>query len=245
MSLAAAAGSRVLLVCATRGEEGEPVEGVLAKDEELGDRRMAELALSARILGAEEPHWLGYEDSGMMGEPANDNPGCFWQADVEEAAKRLAIILTEVDASVLTIYDSHGTYGHPDHIQVHLVGLRAAKIAGIENVFEATGNRTRFLESMASPDPAMVELMKDGPDAADMETFGTARDDLSYEIDVSAVIDTKRKAMMAHASQIGPDSFFLAMPPEAFVEAFGIESFNIPGRTNTGGPEMVNLLPGL
>ncbi len=64
----------------------------------------------------------------MMGEPTNDNPACFWQADVEEAAERLATILREVDADVLTIYDDHGNYGHPDHIQVHRVGSRAAEL---------------------------------------------------------------------------------------------------------------------
>ena len=32
---------------------------------------------------------------------------------------------------MLTIYDSDGGYGHPDHIQVHRVGVRAAELAGI------------------------------------------------------------------------------------------------------------------
>ena len=31
--------------------------------------------------------------------------------------------------------------------------------------------------------------------------------------------------MEAHASQIGPETFFLAMPPEAFRAAFGTEWF--------------------
>ena len=61
--------------------------------------------------------------------------------DVEEAAGRLAEILTEVDADVLTIYDDHGGYGHPDHIQIHRVGLRAAELAGTPHVYEATTNR--------------------------------------------------------------------------------------------------------
>ena len=30
---------------------------------------------------------------------------------------------------MLTIYDDNGGYGHPDHIQVHRVGLRAAALA--------------------------------------------------------------------------------------------------------------------
>ena len=66
--------------------------------------------------------FLGYTDSGMMGEPTNDAPYCFWQADVEHAARRLAVILDEEEPDVLTIYDDNGGYGHPDHIQVHRVG---------------------------------------------------------------------------------------------------------------------------
>ena len=70
----AAAGNRVVLVCATRGEQGEPQPGVLNPGEQLWKRRWAELTESARILGAEEPRWLGYEDSGMIGEPNQQQP---------------------------------------------------------------------------------------------------------------------------------------------------------------------------
>ena len=42
---------------------------------------------------------------------------------------------------MLTIYDDNGNYGHPDHIQVHRVGARAAELAGTPQVFEATMNR--------------------------------------------------------------------------------------------------------
>ena len=70
--------------------------------------------------------YLGYRDSGMAGEPTNDDPACFWQADVDEAAARLARILDQEQAEVFATYDENGGYGHPDHIQVHRVGLRAA-----------------------------------------------------------------------------------------------------------------------
>src|SRR5579871_6794600 len=95
MAKAAAEGHRVVLVVATRGERGEPQPGVLAPGEELWERRVREVADAAAILGVSRYEFLGYADSGMMGEPTNDLPDTFWQADVEEAARRLAGILAE------------------------------------------------------------------------------------------------------------------------------------------------------
>ena len=87
LARAAAAGHRVVLVFATRGELGEPVPGVLEPGEQLAMRRSAECYASAAALGAKRVEFLGFTDSGMMGEPSNDAPFCFWQADVEYAAR--------------------------------------------------------------------------------------------------------------------------------------------------------------
>ena len=113
---AVAQGHRVILVSATRGEHGEVEEGFLRENESLASRRETELSNAGTILGASRVEFLGYVDSGMMGTPENDLPGSFWSADVEEAAQRLAQILREENADILTIYDPDGTYGHPDHI---------------------------------------------------------------------------------------------------------------------------------
>jgi LmbE family N-acetylglucosaminyl deacetylase len=74
MALAARAGHRVVLVLGTRGEQGEPVPGVLAEGEQLWERRVVETHRSAEILGVERVEFLGYEDSGMMGEPTTPTP---------------------------------------------------------------------------------------------------------------------------------------------------------------------------
>jgi LmbE family N-acetylglucosaminyl deacetylase len=92
-------------------------------------RRSAECYTSAAALGAKRVEFLGFTDSGMMGEPSNDAPFCFWQADVEYAARTLAVLLDQEEPDVLTIYDDNGVYGHPDHIQVHRVGKRAGELS--------------------------------------------------------------------------------------------------------------------
>ncbi len=245
MLQAARAGHRVVLVCATRGEHGEPQEGVLNEGEDLWERRMAELATACEILGAEPPRWLGYEDSGMIDTPTNDNPACFWQADLDEASERFAAILREVDADVVTIYDSHGGYGHPDHIMVHRAGLAGAKLAGVEHVYEATINRTRALAMMSQAREAGLMDPDNGPGIEEDPTFGTLEEDISFLIDVTDVAVEKKQAIAAHRSQVGPDSFFLSMPDEAFNMMFGMESFALPGVTGTGGPQEVDVLPGL
>ena len=224
MAKAAAAGHRVVLVVATRGEQGEPQPGVLADGEPLWERRVVETHRSAEILGAERVEFLGYEDSGMMGEPTNDNPACFWQADVDEAADRLAAILRDVDADVLTIYDEHGNYGHPDHIQVHRVGVRAAEKAGVDRVFEATMNRDEVRRQIAEAAELMAEVFEE-EDRADVEDeeFGMPEEVITHAVDVTDHVLAKREAMQAHRSQIGPDTFFLKMPDEIFARAFGTE----------------------
>ncbi|TDV51068.1 PIG-L family deacetylase [Actinophytocola oryzae] len=219
-------GHRVVLVVATRGELGEVPDGFLGTGEELWQRRIVETQAAADILGVDRVEFLGYTDSGMMGEPTNDRPGTFWTADVDEAAARLAEILKEENADVLTVYDDHGGYGHPDHIQVHRVGMRAAELAGTPRVYQATINRDRALAGRAAGN---------GPELAD--DFGTPESEITCAVDVTRFTTYKRAAMRAHASQISEESFFLAMPDDAFRFAFGTEWFiregEGPGITET------------
>jgi LmbE family N-acetylglucosaminyl deacetylase len=228
MAKAAAEGHRVVLVTATRGEHGEVVDGYLAAGESLAERRITELSDASAILGVARQEFLGYVDSGMMGTPENDAPESFWRADLDEAAGRLAAILTSEEADVLTVYDDHGNYGHPDHIQVHRVGVRAAELASTPRVFEATVNRDvmqlRLLEASASGDPRIAGqaavMVERG-----LDQMGSPAEMINTEVDVRPWLDRKRKALFAHGSQVNEASFFAIMPPEAFEVAFGQEWF--------------------
>lgn len=243
LALAHDAGHRTVLVFATRGELGTPVEGVLADGEQLAIRRTAECYDSAEVLGVDRVEFLGYCDSGMVGDHTNDHPWTFWQADVEQAANRLAAILHEEQAALLTTYDDHGGYGHPDHIQVHRVGRRAAEVAGVPLVAQATHSRELATRSVdEARDGELPELSAESMEGFEgveppslPPDFGTPVADITHVVDVTAVIDRKRSSMRAHASQIGADHFMVTMPDPVFAYVFGTEWFVVDRLDAAGG----------
>jgi LmbE family N-acetylglucosaminyl deacetylase len=239
LARAVAAGHRVVLVFATRGELGEPVPGVLEPGEQLAVRRSAECYASAAAIGAARVEFLGYTDSGMMGEPANAAPFCFWQADVEHAARRLAVVLDEEEPDVLTVYDDNGGYGHPDHIQVHRVGRRAADLSAVPVVVQGTINRDWMVRGLRGA--AESGLLPDGfePPRLDEPTFGKPESEITHRVDAVDFLDAKRASMRAHASQIGPDHFLLAMPEPMFAMGMGVEFYIVdPEPSPAAAPEL-------
>jgi LmbE family N-acetylglucosaminyl deacetylase len=223
-----AEGHRVVLVVATAGEAGlaEPIQ----HDTGLGGVRLAELAASARALGCARVECLGYGDSGSDG---GVRPGSFSAVDTEVAAGRLARILTEEDADVLTVYDRFGGYGHPDHIAVHQVGLRAAQLAGTPVVLEATVDRDSLRRVMSWV--AWVPGLPAGFHPDRFTQAYTARAQLTHRVDVRRHLDAKRAALAAHTSQATGSSMrtvavLLRLPSRVFRRVLGTEWFVEVGR---------------
>src|SRR5260370_16601960 len=122
MMKAKAHGHRVVLIAATRGEVGE----IYNMDEatsrpRLGEIRAAELKAACEILGVDRQEFLGYRDSGMVDTADNKDPRSFHQAELDDAADRLAVFLREERPDVVVTYAEDGIYGHPDHIKAHFV----------------------------------------------------------------------------------------------------------------------------
>jgi LmbE family N-acetylglucosaminyl deacetylase len=233
LARAAAAGHRVVLVFATRGELGEPVPGVLEPGEPLVIRRSAECYVAAAVLGVNRVEFLGYTDSGMMGDPTNDAPYCFWQAGVEHAARRLAVILDEEEPDVVTIYDDNGGYGHPDHIQVHRVGRRAGELAGVPVIAQSTINRDWVARGARGSGAAHVEL------PPDVQRMGKPEAEITHRVQAVDFVEQKRNAMRAHASQIAPDHFLLTMPDPMFAMGMGVEFYIVESApTGAAAPEL-------
>ncbi len=236
MAALAEQGHRVVLVTATRGELGEIPDGLLAPGESLAERRKIELEEACRILGVARQTYLDYLDSGMAGEATNHRTGAFAAADVDEAGAALAVLLDGEGADVLVIYDEHGGYGHPDHVQVHRVGMVAAQRASTPVVYLTTMNRDQvgdLTNQMPETDWEPPEGSTDG-----WEEMGEPASRITTAVDVLPWIDLKRRAMEAHPSQISGDSFFLSMPDDVFAEVWGREWYiRIRPEPERSGPE--------
>lgn len=232
MARYAAEGAHVTLVTCTLGEEGEVIPAPLAhlapdRDDALGAYRVGELAAAMRELGVTDHRFLGgqgrYRDSGMMGVPQNERPGCFWQADVDEAGELLAEVIREVRPQVLVTYGPDGGYGHPDHIQAHRVAMRGAELAASGGPGGSAPHTVAAVYWNCVPRPVLDEgfaRLRTVADEGEIFPFpgftgetGFAEpgdvpgvvdtpDEVDVTVDASAYVEAKAAAMAAHATQV-------------------------------------------
>ncbi|MFJ9892017.1 N-acetyl-1-D-myo-inositol-2-amino-2-deoxy-alpha-D-glucopyranoside deacetylase [Streptomyces sp. NPDC091280] len=248
MAKYAAEGALVTLVTCTLGERGEVIPPALRQltGAALGDHRAGELAAAMGELGVGDFRLLGgagrYRDSGMMDTPDNDDPDCFWRADVDEAAGHLVEVIREVRPQVLVTYDPDGGYGHPDHIQAHRVALRAAELAAdagqsIAKVYWNRAPRTVVRDGFARLRDALPELpftasatLDDVPGVVDDGRITTA-------IDGTAYTAAKTAAMRAHATQleVAPDEPYFALSNHLAQPILTTEYYEL-AKGEPGGP---------
>ena len=238
LAKAVADGHRVVLVVATSGEAGltdGPVD-----PEALALRRREELRASAAAIGVARVEVLGYPDSGSATSPAVDpssHAGLpFADLDPRLPASDLHKILVEEGADVLTIYDAAGGYGHPDHVQVHRVGLLAARSAGTSVVLEATidreviGRAVRALRRLGRIVPM--------PELPDLSSSFCPPEELTHRVDVRPHLPAKVGSLRAHASQSvgGPRTLalLLHLPRPLRRRVLGTEWFREVGRSPNG-----------
>ncbi|MGY1578315.1 N-acetyl-1-D-myo-inositol-2-amino-2-deoxy-alpha-D-glucopyranoside deacetylase [Streptomyces sp. MN13] len=249
MARYAAEGAHVTLVTCTLGERGEVIPPALAHltGAALGAHRLRELAAAMAELGVTDFRRLGgdgrYADSGMMGIPDNDDPACFWQADVDEAAGHLLKVIQEVRPQVLVTYDPHGGYGHPDHIQAHRVAMRAVELAdeagcAPAKVYWNRAPRTvgeaafaRLREALPGLSFAEAGVLEDVPGVVDDERVTT-------EIDGGDThAAAKAAAMAAHATQIEVDGDWFALSNKLAQPVFRTEYYELVRGEQAGARE--------
>jgi LmbE family N-acetylglucosaminyl deacetylase len=230
----AAAGDRVVLAFATDGAAGL-ASAEYGAASGLAQHRRAEAAAAASALGVARVVWLGYADSGMADAPT-DAAERFADAVVEQAARRVADLLDEEHAEVLTGYDAHGGYGHPDHLQVHRVA-RAAQALAVRppRLLEATIDRTWLVRLLRLARP--FERLLPGLTLPADAVFA-ARHEITLRADVRGQLPAKRAALAAHASQASGGlrtvALLRALPGPLAARVIGTEWFiEVPVPTAT------------
>ncbi|MEZ5320878.1 MAG: PIG-L family deacetylase [Microthrixaceae bacterium] len=216
------AGDRAVVVFTTSGELGRPpsggdgrgTDGGLCDPVALRSHRRIEAERAGAILGVHEVVFLDHVDSGLGADSASRGAGAFVDVSPATVAAEIAAIARRVGACALVTYDEHGVYGHPDHIHVHLATMAAAALASVPTTYLATVDREylHFVEThvVARADDAIPTIRR----------VGTPTVEVTTELDVRAVIDTKRSAIAAHHSQVGDDP---SMGVTAFEEVYGFE----------------------
>ena len=249
-----AEGVRTVVVSCT-ADEGGIKDPELTSPEGLGMLRARELEEAGRILGVSRVALLGYRDSGMVGALSNGDPRSFLRAEPEVATGRLVRIIREERPDVVVTYAENGGYGHPDHVKAHQVAVRAIRDAADPDRYASTGAAWSVgkLYYVAFPRPWVEEFVRalrgvgiDAPESAPLgidaglglDEFCTPAELVTTAIDVAAYAATKRAALAAHRSQLGPDHFLMRMPSHLARQVWSREFFRrIPGPTLVRPPE--------
>jgi LmbE family N-acetylglucosaminyl deacetylase len=234
LARAAAEGHRVVIVVAC--------DGIMTAASEAPPTRLNELRASAAILGVQRVEHLGYADSGHGPILYPDPPDRqrFVRADTGEAAERLATILREEMADVLLSYDRNGGYGHRDHRKVHEVGKRAAELAGVDTVLEATMPR-EVVERLVRWMCALRIPFRCDPDA--LRAAYSPGSAITHRVNVRRFARQKQTALAAHRSQVNRRGgaapimrLLVRLPAPIFGVFLGREWFIDPAQTPVTKP---------
>lgn len=214
-------GVRAVLVTCTGGEEGDILNPAMDLPEvraDLAAVRQRELEAASALIGYDDVILLGYRDSGMPESEANARPDAFANADLDEAVARLVeIIRRERPQVILTYGDDQQGYPHPDHLRVHDISLPAFDLAGDQTYRPDLGEPFTPLKMYYSvwsrarveaTHNKFVELGLESPFSEDWFTRPNQDDRVTTSIDIGPWFDVRLEALLAHATQVDPDSAF-------------------------------------
>jgi mycothiol S-conjugate amidase len=240
-------GAWSVLVCCTGGEAGDILNPAMDTPEvkaDIANVRRRELERAAEILGYDELVWLGYRDSGMPESPENADPRSFAAAELDDAVQRLVAIIRRVRPHVVVTYpDEQSRYPHPDHLRVHEISDIAFDAAGDPERFPDAGEPWQPLklyyttwsrERIVAMHEKMLELGLESPYA---RWFEPPPDDApppppppppTTRIEVGAYYGHRKGALLAHATQIDPESpFWFALPDDVAAAVYPYDDYTL------------------
>ena len=239
LSFYAHGGVDVHIAIATDGAAGSMAEGHEVAREELAQVRGQELIAAVNILGG-NLHTLGYRDSGMKGDPANEHPDAFINSDDSEAICKVVELIRTYRPQVIMTHDETGGYFHPDHIRCWEVTTAAFHAAGDpeqfpelnlpphhpERLYYTAIPKSRInwfvrLQRLMGRDPERVGRNKD----INLTKLGIPDEKIHAHIDIRPSWEIKREASAEHKTQGGGGAFFRFFPNWVNKQLFGKEMF--------------------
>jgi mycothiol S-conjugate amidase len=238
-------GVDVLVCTLTGGERGDILNKAMDRPEiraNLAAVRRAEMDRAREILGVGQ-QFLGFTDSGLPeGDPPPPLPdGCFALEPLETAARPLVQAVRAFRPQVILGYDENGGYPHPDHVKSHQVTVEAFEAAAdpdryrdcgepwqpLKLYYFTTFHKARFTalheemvrRGLESPFAERLEEWVDNPDHPPLE--------ITTRVQCGDFFEIRDQALLAHATQIDPDSFWFACPLEVQQAAWPTEDFHL------------------
>ncbi|GAA4671337.1 mycothiol conjugate amidase Mca [Frondihabitans cladoniiphilus] len=250
-----ALGDEVLVVSCTGGEQGSILNEHLVPraraERDIAGLRFDEMAAAQAVMDIDHV-WLGYHDSGLPaeGEPVAVNS--FSTIPLAISAEPLVRIIRRFKPQVLVTYDENGGYPHPDHIRTHEISMYAAEAAADPARYPDAGpaweiakiyydrimnasrmNAIKAQLELEEPDSEALLKMKDM-----MQRFEERPDPSTSRVDVSDSFAIRDRALLSHASQVAPDSFFFLWSIDLQARAWPTEDFQLVKATvETSLPE--------
>ena len=241
----AAEGHDVMVVTCTGGEAGSILNPAMDKpgvQENMTELRRREMAEAASILGVRH-RWLGFVGSGLPeGDPKPPLPeGCFALVPLEKSAGALVEAIREFRPHVIVTYDEHGGYPHPDHIRTHEVTIAAFDAASDPDQFADAGEPWQPLKlyyshgfsraKMLAMHEALVSLGKQSPYQEWLEHWDSNAPDpmerVTTRVECADYFEVRDRALLAHATQIDPESRWFAVPVEVQRKVWPTEEYEL------------------
>ena len=245
-------GIDVLVCTMTGGERGDILNPAMDRPDVKANMtriRRAEMAKAREILGVDQ-RFLGFVDSGLPeGDPKPPLPeGSFALVPLAEAAAPLVRAVREFRPHVIMTYDENGGYPHPDHIKTHQVAVEA---------FEAAADPDRYPESGGEPwqplkmyyfvsfhhakyvamheelvrrglDSPYTKIFEEWEERARKRTEMGVRDlEITTQVNVGDYFEIRDRALLAHATQIDPNSSWFACPLDVQRAAWPTEDYHL------------------
>jgi LmbE family N-acetylglucosaminyl deacetylase len=205
-------GARVVVMCATHGENNAGVRDLM-----LYETRAEELKSAGATLGVSEVVLLEYADGFLP-----------W-VDAAEFEGRVVEEIRRVDADVVVTFGDDGLYWHPDHIAVHERTTRAVASLGdsapalyyVTMPRGAVRNLVNESQARVNGDASTGRLF----DLVNPDAFGLEANPPTLILDVSAVATRKLAALRCHRTQLAHEALE-RLPDDAAARLLGIEHFH-------------------